>query len=131
VNSQSVIHADFQRRQIMNRCLTFNCALLMASITVSSISLAKPIDPGVKLVRYDDLDLSTAAGMKALHRRIEAALDWVCLDPNGPSPAGAVNMACKIDGRRDAFAQVANVVAQQKSARAVAEAQHATALPTR
>ncbi len=113
----------------MNRCTIF-CALLFASPTMSSVSLANPLEPGVKLVRYDDLDLSTARGMKVLHRRIEAALDWVCLDPNGPSPAGTVDMACKKSGRRNAYAQAENAAALQKTNRAMAELQHTTAVPT-
>jgi UrcA family protein len=110
----------------MNRRFASVPPLLLALLTVSSPSLADPIDPGVRLVRYDDLDLSTSAGVKALHRRIEVALDEVCLDPNGPSPGGAVNMPCKVAGRREAFAQIDRVLAWQQGNRAT---EHASALP--
>jgi UrcA family protein len=112
----------------MNRCLALACALLFASLTVSSACFAGPVDPGVKPVPYDDLDLSTAGGMKVLHRRIDAALNQVCLNPNGPSPAGIVDMACKIDGRRAAFAQIPGALVQQQANRSLTGNRQAIAI---
>jgi UrcA family protein len=112
----------------MNRCLALACALLFASLTVSSACFAGPVDPGVKPVPYDDLDLSSAGGMKALHRRIEAALNQVCLDPNGPSPSGTVDMACKIEGRRAAFAQIPGAIAEQQASRSLSGRRQAIAI---
>jgi UrcA family protein len=97
----------------MNRFLAACLALLFASLTVSSTCLAAPIDQSAVLVRYGDLDLSTLTGRQTLHRRTEVALNQVCLDPNGPSPASTVDIACKIDGRHAAQAQIAIAVAQQ------------------
>ncbi len=112
----------------MNRYLALACALLFASLTVSSACFAGSVDPGVKPVPYDDLDLSTEGGVKALHRRIEAALNQVCLDPSGPSPAGTVDMACKANGRRAAFAQIPNAVAEQQASRSLTGTQQAIAI---
>lgn len=112
----------------MKRCLAFTCVLPFAALIVPSASLVGPVDPGVKLVRYSDLDLSTVGGMKTLHRRIEAALDEVCLDPNGPGPVGTVNYACKRAGRRDAIAQVESAAARQIASRAMSGTGHAVAV---
>jgi UrcA family protein len=79
----------------MNCCLAFISAIQLTSLGVSSVSIADPVGPGVKLVRYDDPDLSTPSGMKEIRLRIEDALNEVCLDPNGPAPAGTVNIVCK------------------------------------
>jgi UrcA family protein len=98
-------------------------------MTVPAIALAGPADPGTREVRYDDLDLSTAAGMKAIQRRIENALDDVCYDPNGPGPAGAVNTACKSAGRRAAYAQVEIASARQQASRRIDGTRQAIAIP--
>ena len=82
----------------MNRCLAFACALLFASLTVSSACFAQPIMRATRLVTYDDLDLSTPSGQKSLHRRLERALNQLCLDPSGPGPGGTVDPTCKSDG---------------------------------
>jgi UrcA family protein len=113
----------------MNRW-AFVLALMFAPSILPGAVLAEPFEPGVKLVRYDDLDLSTAAGMKVLHRRIEAALDDVCLDPNGPSPGVTVNTACKAESRRHALAETGIAAARQQASRASAGAHHAIASAT-
>lgn len=113
----------------MTRRLALAYAIPFALMTGSSLALAGPVDPGTRQVRYDDLDLSTAAGMKVIHRRIENALNFVCFDPNGPGPAGNVNTACKADGRRHALAQVEIAVARQQASRKVEGTQQAIAIP--
>lgn len=98
----------------MNRCLALVCALVLASLTVSSACLADPINQGTRLVWYDDLDLSTARGVAALNRRVDRALNVVCFDPFYPSPAGSVDPDCARDGRRAARAQIAIAIARHK-----------------
>jgi UrcA family protein len=100
----------------MNRCVAAFLALLFASITVSSACFAQTTGEARLLVRYDDLDLSTPAGMKALHRRIDLAANQVCRDPTGPSPAFAVHFICKADAARSARHQIKSTVAQQRLA---------------
>jgi len=101
----------------MNRCFAVSCALLLASPSVSIACSAAIIEGGSRLIRYDDLDLSSAHGRSALDRRIDHALNQLCLDPSGPSPASTVNIACKQDGLRSTRAQIAIAVAEQKLAR--------------
>ena len=104
----------------MNRCLAFACALLFASLSVSSTCFAQPIVRATRLVAYDDLDLSTTRDRKVLHRRLEQALNQMCLDPSGPAPAGTIDPTCKSDGWRAVRPQVAFAVAQAEAKNAVA-----------
>lgn len=90
----------------MNRYLASLLALLFASLAVSSACFAEPDHRASRLVRYDDLDLSTAAGRTSLHRRIEYSVNQVCLDSTGPSPGGNVDAICAMDARKDAHRQV-------------------------
>jgi UrcA family protein len=94
---------------------------------LSSPAIAGPVDPGTRVVRYDDLDLSTVAGMKAIRRRIDNALNYVCFDPYGPGPAGEVNGACKANGRRSALAEVEIAAARQQESRKVDGIEQASA----
>jgi UrcA family protein len=87
--------------------------LLFASLTISSACFADPLDDGIRLVRYDDLDLSTPAGIAALNHRILRAADFVCLDPASTGPVAQVNSACRKRALADAHAQVANLLAKQ------------------
>lgn len=104
----------------MNRCLAFFCALLFASLTVSSACFAQPVVRATRLVTYNDLDLSTPAGRQALHRRLEHALNQVCLDPNGPAPGGTVDPSCKSNGWLAVHPQVAIAVAQAEAGKMIA-----------
>jgi UrcA family protein len=106
----------------MNRCFAAFLALLCASITVSSACLAQPNGQATLLVGYDDLDLSTPAGMKVLHRRIDLAANRVCPDASGPSPAVQVDLGCRADAVTSARAQISQAIAQQQlgKSRAVA-----------
>lgn len=107
----------------MNRRLAFACALLFASLTVSSACFAQPIMRATRLVTYDDLDLSTPSGQKSLHRRLERALNQLCLDPSGPGPGGTVDPTCKSDGWQAVRPQVAIAVAQAQAGKMVAGTQ--------
>jgi UrcA family protein len=98
----------------MNRRLAFLCTLLFASVAVSSACFANPADDGVRLVTYDDLDLSTAGGMAKLDQRIRRAADWVCLDPATSAPVAQVNAACRERALADARAQVAKLLVNRK-----------------
>lgn len=104
----------------MNRCLAIGFALQFGSLTLSSASVAEPIERATRMVTYDELDLSTTSGVKALRRRIEQALNQVCLDPSGPAPGGTVDPTCKSDGWRAVRPQVAIVVAQAQAGRMIA-----------
>lgn len=97
-------------------------ALLCASVAISSACAAQQGNPPTRLVPYGDLNLSTPHGLRALDRRIEHALDVVCFDPTGPSPAGVVDADCKMDGRRAAHQLVSVVVARLQSGNSTAEA---------
>jgi UrcA family protein len=98
----------------MNRCFAALLALLFASLTVSSACLAEPIAVATALVPYNDLDLSTPAGIKTLHRRIENAANRVCPDASGPSPAVQVDAACRADALAAARAQLPHAIAEQR-----------------
>jgi UrcA family protein len=110
----------------MNRFLAPACALVFASLTVASDCVASPVDgDGVLVrnlrVRYADLDLSKAVGIKALNRRIEYALNLVCVAYTGPSVTGTIDPDCQSDGRRAVQQQVVAAIAKQKSATQGAE----------
>ena len=106
----------------MNRCFAAFLALLFASITVSSACLAEPIIETRVLVRYNDLDLSTPEGMKALHRRIENAANRVCPDATGPSPGVQVDLGCRADALVAARGQVPQAIAEQQLSKSAAVA---------
>ena len=106
----------------MNRCLAALLALLFASLTVSSACFAEPNGQAIQLVRYDDRDLSTSEGLRALKRGIELAANRVCLDASGPAPGGQVDLGCKADAVKSTHSQIETAIAQYRlrSGRAVA-----------
>jgi UrcA family protein len=91
---------------MMNRYLASLLALLFASLAVSSACFAEPNDGATRLVRYDDLDLATPKGVASLHRRIDYAVNQVCVDSSGPAPGGKVDAICAANARTDARRQV-------------------------
>ena len=97
----------------MNRPLALLLSLLLAAVTVSS-ACAAPTDSHSRIVSYGDLDLSTAAGVKALNHRLGHAANQICLDASGPAPAVSVGATCRADAWANARAQVANVIARQQ-----------------
>jgi UrcA family protein len=100
----------------MKRCLAIPCALLFASLPVSSACPAEPVARTSRLVPYDDLDLSTVRGIKTLQRRVERALLQICLDPSGSaSPAGTLDTDCMSEGWRDARVQMTAASARQQA----------------
>jgi UrcA family protein len=112
------------RRPKMTRRLAFVSAFLFASLSVSTGCFAQPIGDGIRLVRFDDLDLSTEAGVAKLDRRIRRAADWVCLDPASTGPVAKVNSACRARALKDARLQMAEVVAKQRLKTAAAGQPH-------
>lgn len=106
----------------MNRCLVAFPALLSASLTISSACLADPAGQATRLIRYNDLDLSTPDGLKALDRRIELTANQVCMDVSGPSPGGQVDLGCKADAVAGARLQIQGAIAQQRLGRSPAVA---------
>jgi UrcA family protein len=106
----------------MNRCLAAFLALLFASITVSSACFAEPDGQATRLVRYDDLNLSTPEGVKALHRRVYLTANQVCLDASGPSPGVQVDLGCRADALTGALLQIPDAIAQQQSGKSSAVA---------
>ena len=68
-------------------------AAAAASLPIASTAIL-PAD-GPREVRYRDLDLSTPAGAAALHSRVRRAIDVMCADPSGPSPAVVIDRDCR------------------------------------
>jgi UrcA family protein len=95
----------------MNRPLALLLSLLLAAVAVSS-AFAAPNDNPSRIVPYDDLDLSTAAGVKALHRRLGHAANQICLDASGPAPAASVGATCRADAWGNARAKAKTVIAR-------------------
>ena len=63
-------------------------AVLTAALSVSQAFAAQP-ERGSAAVHYADLDLSTPAGVRILHRRVAGALEAVCGSYAGTSAVGA------------------------------------------
>lgn len=97
----------------MNRPLAFLLSLLLAALAVSS-AFAAPRDNSSRIVSYGDLDLSTAAGVKALHRRLGHAANQICLDSSGPAPAASVSATCRAEAWGNARAKAKSVIARQQ-----------------
>lgn len=114
----------------MNRVLASLLALLFASLAISSACFAGPYDqPARRLVFYDDLDLSTPAGIKAVNRRVEQAAIQLCLDWSGPSPGAQRDLGCMANARTNALWQIEDAIARQRSARSPANAIEARSAP--
>jgi UrcA family protein len=97
----------------MNRPLALLLSLLLTALAVSS-ALAAPRDSQSRIVSYDDLDLSTATGVNALHRRLGHAANQICLDASGPAPAASVGAECRAEAWRNARAKAKSVIARQQ-----------------
>ena len=113
----------------MNRCFAAFLALLFSSVAVSSACLAQAVDHGTLLVPYEDRDLATPAGLKALERRIDLAANRVCIDVSGPSPGGQMDLGCKAEAVANARLQIRQAIAQQQFGSAPAVAASTDALP--
>ncbi len=107
----------------MNRCLAASFALLFASTTVSSACFAGPNGEASLVVRYDDLDLSTPAGVKALRLRLERAADQACAAASGIDAGQQPDWACMADALAAARAWVPRAIAEQRQSKSRAVAQ--------
>lgn len=97
----------------MNRPRALLLSLLLTALAVSS-AFAAPRDNPSRIVSYGDLDLSTAAGVKALHRRLGHAANQICLDASGPAPAASVGATCRAEAWGNARARAKSVIARQQ-----------------
>jgi UrcA family protein len=95
----------------MNRPLVFLLSLTVAALTVSA-ACAAPRDNQSRIVAYDDLDLTTAAGVRALNRRLGQAANEICLDASGPAPAASVGASCRADAWRSGRSQAESAIAR-------------------
>lgn len=107
------------------KCCLGTCLAMTFASAVASPCLAGPAGVATLEVHYDDLDLSTPAGLKALDHRIKQAADQACLDASGPAPAQQVDLGCVADAIASAHAQVPQAIAEQqlKKLPALAETQ--------
>ena len=101
-------------------CTTFTI-LLSVGLATAAAAQGPMSDPGGNRqarVSYADLDLSTAAGLKAMDSRVELAASQVC----GPRPApidlrsSSEFRACKAKALGVAGVDIANAAAQRREA---------------
>ncbi|MEO8455963.1 MAG: UrcA family protein [Sphingomicrobium sp.] len=97
----------------MNRIIIAS-TLLFASSTISSACIAAPNEEATLQVSYDDLDLSTPAGLKALHRRIGRAADEACARASYPELGQQTDLACTANARAEALSHVPQAIAEQR-----------------
>ena len=92
----------------MKHLVALLAAFLLTGLSFSATAQAQGTGSTQREVRVDGLDLSTAEGMKALHRRLEHAANAVCVDVSGPSRAGLVDPTCKAAALAEANRQLAH-----------------------
>ena len=68
-------------------------AAAVASLPFASTAIL-PVD-GARQVTYGDLDLTTLDGAAKLHSRVRRAIEVMCADPSGPSPAVIIDRECR------------------------------------
>ena len=99
-------------------------ALLLALASVGNLPDAStPLDVGTtaSVVRYDDLDLNSAAGRSKLSQRIDLAVRRVCEQPGLPPGERARRASACVDAaRRSAERDVAEAVAATAKSRQAA-----------
>jgi UrcA family protein len=98
----------------MNPFLVTPLAVLVGSVTVVSPCLAERNGDATIFVGYDDLDLSTPQGAKALKQRIEITAEQTCIAAAGISPGGQMDMACRTDALAMARSQIPAAIAEQR-----------------
>ena len=77
--NKSPIHAS--KRSVRSSLAAALLAGLAAAGAAAPV-LANPSDVPQAVVRYGDLDLNSAQGMRTLHRRLDAAARSVCPSPS-------------------------------------------------
>jgi UrcA family protein len=78
---------------------------------------ANEVSNPARVVRFDDLDLSTLAGVRTLHRRIARALDAVCAEALAGSWTFEADFTCKSDAWHSLRPIVARAVAARSAPR--------------
>jgi len=74
-----------------------------------------------KSVTYDDLDISTRKGQRALEHRIDRAVTRICLEAIGGSPAPPPrDRTCFVETKKEAMAKMKLAIAKVDSERMVA-----------
>lgn len=96
----------------MNRFLA--SLVIPFSLAASSAQAASSNDPSTRVIPYDARGLYSDDDLRTLLRRINMAADQVCRDPNGPSPAGTVNLVCRAEAVGNAHQQLADAVTRRK-----------------
>ncbi len=86
----------------MLKPILFAAAALASAVTISPV-FAKAATPGVRIVSYADLDLSSSAGRARLEQRIDAAVRDVCGEAPGFDLARRKAVEdCRIETRANA-----------------------------
>jgi UrcA family protein len=98
---------------IMNSIRTKICSVLACASAAASLSLLPPSaqaadqDPPTKTVRFDDLNLKSSAGARALYRRIRLAAKQVCdLSIEGDALMQAAAQTCRDKAIDDAVLRI-------------------------
>jgi UrcA family protein len=91
-------------------------SVLAAALVVGSLaspSAAPSSDTKNKVVDYADLDLSSSAGLKALHRRICVAIADVCGEAGPASHEEVIDIErCRTRARAGTSVQIAAITAR-------------------
>jgi UrcA family protein len=91
-------------------------SVLAAALMVGSLaspSAAPSSDTKSKVVDYADLDLSSSAGLKALHRRIGVAIADVCGEAGPASHEEVIDIErCRTRARAGTSVQIAAIAAR-------------------
>jgi UrcA family protein len=104
------------------RILISLSALALSATGISSAAMAQmTIEPMSKTVRYSDLDLATEAGQKALRKRINSAVGYVC-GTTTPQQAELYNFwkQCQAQATERAMRKADNAIAAQNGNRKLA-----------
>src|SRR5437763_909695 len=93
------------RLQTLNRAfLTYSAAMLLGCVLVASNARAAE-EVRSETVKFEDLNVSSPAGVEALYKRIHSAAKRVCAPPAGwPEPISA--SVCAKDSEARAIAKV-------------------------
>ena len=104
--------ADRETRSRTMKALALGVAAMATSFSAAAASESR-------IVRYDDIDLSTPAGLKLLERRIDSAARSICGDANN-----ARGSLTDLDAERACMAQVRASAASQMAVLATSGRPH-------
>jgi len=102
----------------MNTLIAMTSAALLAAVAAPALAQSTT-DAPTAVVKYGDLNLSSAGGQTALHNRIERAVASVCPRPE-PTALGQQPQyrACLQQARDSVKAQLARTYSDQRLAQA-------------